>query len=88
MANNLMQVVDIFVLVITIILILHALMSFAPLEPWHPVRRTLADIAEPIIRPFRNLIPAVGMFDFSIMVALIVIRVLGELLKVMINAAF
>lgn len=88
MANNLIQIVDIFVLVITIILILHALMSFAPLEPWHPVRRTLADIAEPIIRPFRNLIPAVGMFDFSIMVALIVIRVLGELLKVMINAAF
>jgi uncharacterized protein YggT (Ycf19 family) len=30
----------------------------------------------------------VGMFDFSIMVALIVIRVLGELVKVMINAAF
>ena len=88
MANTLIQIVDLIVLIITIILILHALMSFAPLEPWHPVRRTLAEIAEPIIRPFRNLIPPVGMFDLSIMVALIVIRILGELVKVMIRAAF
>jgi len=73
---------------ISIVLILHALMSFAPIEPWHPVRRFLDQIAEPIIRPFRGLIPPVGMFDFSIMVAIIVIQILGELVKVMIRSAF
>lgn len=88
MATSLSLIVDVVVQVTTIILILHALMSFAPLEPWHPVRRTLADIAEPIIRPFRNLIPPVGMFDFSIMVALIVIQLAGQLLKIMIRSAF
>jgi YggT family protein len=87
-ATSLSLIVDVVVQVTTIILILHALMSFAPLEPWHPVRRTLADIAEPIIRPFRNLIPPVGMFDFSIMVALIVIQLAGQLLKIMIRSAF
>ncbi|MBF8281618.1 MAG: hypothetical protein HW378_533 [Anaerolineales bacterium] len=77
-----------FVNLLSIVLILHALMSFAPIEPWHPVRRFLDQIAEPIIRPFRGLIPPVGMFDFSIMVAIIVIQILGELVKVMIRSAF
>jgi YggT family protein len=87
-AVGLITIIDIIVYTITIVLILHALMSFAPLEPWHPVRRTLAQIAEPIVQPFRNLIPPVGMFDFSIMVALIVIQILGELIKVLVRAAF
>jgi YggT family protein len=73
---------------VSIVLILHALMSFMPIEPWHPVRRFLDQIAEPIIRPFRGLIPPMGMFDFSIMVAIIVIQILGELVKVMIRSAF
>ena len=77
-----------FVNLISIVLILHALMSFAPIEPWHPVRRFLDQIAEPIIRPFRGLIPPVGMFDFSVMVAIIVIQILGELVKIMIRSAF
>jgi YggT family protein len=87
-AASLSIIVDIVVYTVTIVLILHALMSFAPLDPWHPVRRTLAQIAEPIVQPFRNLIPPVGMFDFSIMVALIVVQIAGELLKVLIRAAF
>jgi YggT family protein len=77
-----------FVNLVSIVLILHALMSFAPIDPWHPVRRFLDQIAEPIIRPFRGLIPPVGMFDFSIMVAIIVIQILGELVKIMIRSAF
>ncbi|MBP7693233.1 MAG: YggT family protein [Anaerolineales bacterium] len=88
MAAGLSTVVDGVVMALSLILVGHALMSFAPLDPWHPVRRTLAQLAEPIVQPFRNLIPPVGMFDFSIMVALIVIQVAGELIKVMLRAAF
>ncbi len=88
MERSLISIIDIIVSTVSIILILHALMSFAPLDPYHPVRRTLAQVAEPIVRPFRNLIPPVGMFDFSILVALIVIQIGGELLKAMIRSAF
>ena len=88
MANYLGQLVDIVVYVITLILILQAVMSFAPIEPWHPVRRFLDQVTEPILRPFRNMIPPTGMFDFSIMLALIVIQILGYILKQMIYAAF
>ena len=88
METSLLALVTMFVNLLSIVLILHALMSFAPIDPWHPVRRFLDQIAEPIIRPFRGLIPPVGMFDFSIMVAIIVIQILGELVKVMIRSAF
>lgn len=88
MAAYLISLVNFVVLILSIVLILHALMSFAPLEPWHPARRFLAQLAEPIVRPFRNLIPPVGMFDFSIMVALIVIQLLGRVLVVLISSAF
>ncbi|MBL8057894.1 MAG: YggT family protein [Anaerolineales bacterium] len=88
MAESLSAIIDITVNVLTIILFLHALMSFAPLDPWHPVRRTLAQIAEPLIQPFRNLIPPVGMFDLSIMIAMFAIQAAGVLLKIMIAAAF
>ncbi len=88
METSLLALVTMLVNLVSIVLILHALMSFMPIEPWHPVRRFLDQIAEPIIRPFRGLIPPVGMFDFSIMVAIIVIQILGELVKVMIRSAF
>lgn len=87
MAGYLSGIVNLVVNIISVILILHALMSFI-LEPWHPARRFLSQLADPILRPFRGLIPPVGMFDFSIMVALIVIQILGQLLIVLIQSAF
>ena len=88
METSLLALVTMLVNLVSIVLILHALMSFMPIEPWHPVHRFLDQIAEPIIRPFHGLIPPMGMFDFSIMVAIIVIQILGELVKVMIRSAF
>lgn len=88
MAATLIGTVNLIVTIITWILILDALISFAPIEPWHPVRRTLDRLAEPFIRPFRNLIPPVGMFDLSIMVALIVVQIAGQVIILLIGAAF
>lgn len=80
--------VDMVVNTIVILLVVNALLSFAPLDPWHPVRRVMAQLTDPIVQPFRNLIPPAGMFDFSPLVALIAFRLLGELLKVLIISAF
>jgi YggT family protein len=87
-ASYLIFLVKLVGYVITIVLILNALISFAPLEPWHPVRRTLNNLAEPLIRPFRRLIPPAGMFDFSIMVALIAYQLAGQIIILLIQSAF
>jgi YggT family protein len=85
--SYLVGLVDLVVTLVTVLLILNVLASFV-LDPFHPARRFLNQLAEPLLRPFRGLLPPAGMFDFTIMIALIVIRVLGELLKLLIRSSF
>jgi YggT family protein len=80
--------IDIVVRLLTILLVIYALMSFAPLEPWHPARRFLDRLVQPILQPFRNVMPPMGMFDLSVMIAIITIQIAGYILKIMVQAAF
>jgi YggT family protein len=82
----LVAVIQLVVTLVSLLLIANALISFAPLEPWHPVRRTLNQLAEPILRPFRNILPPTGAIDFSPMLALIVIQILGQILIALVRA--
>jgi YggT family protein len=86
--SYLVSLISVVVTIITILLILDALISFAPLEPWHPVRRTLDQLAGPIVRPFRNILPPMGMMDFSPMIALIVIQIVGQILIALVRSVF
>jgi YggT family protein len=86
--SYLIGLVNLIVTLVTVLIIANSLISFLNLEPWHPVRRTLNQMTEPILRPFRNVLPPVGMFDLSPLIALIVIQVLGQLVVLIIQAAF
>jgi YggT family protein len=62
-----------------IILIIRALMSwfpYSPDSPLNPVRRVAITVTEPVLAPFRRLIPPVGGFDLSFLVAFIVCEVI------------
>jgi len=87
-ASYLTQLISLVVTIITVVLILNALISFMPLEPWHPVKRFLNQLAEPIVRPFRNILPPTGMIDFTPMIALIVVQIIGQMLVVLVRSAF
>jgi YggT family protein len=45
-----------------------------------PVGRLLRDLTEPIIAPIRQVMPSLGMFDLSPIVALLLIRLIGQLI--------
>ncbi len=86
MQSYLVSLIGLVVTLVSLLLIANALISFAPLEPWHPVRRTLNQLAEPILRPFRNILPPTGAIDFSPMLALIVIQILGQILVALVRS--
>ncbi len=59
-----------------VILVLRAVLSWFPVRPGSglgTVNHWLFVLTEPVVRPFRRVIPAVGIFDISYMVALLVV---------------
>jgi YggT family protein len=62
-----------------LIMIIRAVFSYfpySPESPLNPVRRFVVAVTEPVLVPFRRIIPPVGMFDLSFLVAIIVIEII------------
>ncbi len=73
--NFLVDLGEIYLLV----LIVRAVLSWFPYSsdsPLNPVRSVIFTITEPVLAPFRRLIPPIGMFDMSFLVAIVVIQVI------------
>lgn len=64
-----------------VILFVRAILSwfpFNPSSPLNPVRRVVFAITEPVLAPFRRIIPPVGMIDISFIVAIIVVQLIVQ----------
>jgi YggT family protein len=55
------------------------LLTWLPIAPWHPAVRMLDRITEPVLAPFRRLIPPMGGFDLSPAVAIVVLTILARI---------
>lgn len=63
-----------FVLLLYIVLVLvRVVISFVGADSYHPIVPLVMQLTEPVMKPFRRLIPNVGGLDFSPMVVLLVI---------------
>ena len=71
--------------VYVIILVLRAVFSWFPYSPdssFNGVRKAIELVTEPLIRPLRRIIPPVGMFDISFLVALILVEVIVDVVLI------
>ena len=62
-----------------LVLFARAVLSWFPYSPDSPlngVRKVVFALTEPVLAPFRRLIPPVGMIDVSFLVAFIVVEVI------------
>lgn len=87
MASALTSTINIVANIITLVIFINALLSFAPIDPWHPVRRFFRELSDPIVDPIRRIMPQTGMIDLSPMVALFAIQILAQVLIAIVNAA-
>jgi len=62
-----------------VLVIISVILSYV-MDRFHPVRRWVDSIVEPMLMPIRRVIPLVGMMDFSPLVLLILIRVISNLI--------
>lgn len=62
-----------------LLVILKIILSYF-MDPYHPVRRTLDNIVEPLLAPIRRVVPLVGMFDFSPLILIILVQILSSVL--------
>ena len=79
--SDLASFVNLVVTVLSFAIIGRALLSWFDPGMQTPVGRFLRDITEPIIAPIRQVVPSLGMFDISPIIALLLLRLIGTLIN-------
>ncbi len=74
----LIQIIGALSQLLVLLVILSAILSFF-MDPYHPVRRGVDNIVQPMLNPIRRIVPLVGMFDFSPIILIILIQVVSNL---------
>lgn len=75
----LIQIIGVVAQILVLLVIASAILSFF-MDPYHPVRRGVDNIVQPMLNPIRRVVPLVGMFDFSPLILIILIQVVSNLL--------
>jgi YggT family protein len=76
---QIIQVVNMVFEVLTWLVIGRCVLSFIRHNPSQPIIRFIYDVTEPIMAPFRRLIPATSGIDFSPIVAVLAITMVQKL---------
>ena len=75
----LIQIIDVVAQILVLLVIISAILSFF-MDPYHPIRRGVDNIVQPMLEPIRRVVPLVGMFDFSPLILIILIQLVSNLL--------
>jgi YggT family protein len=74
------DLINLIVQIYAFLFIARALLSFTGIDPYHPAAQFLYRLTEPVLAPIRRVLPPAGMMDFSPMVAMLLVIVVGQIL--------
>ena len=69
-----------FARLLMLVVVVDVVLSYF-MAPYHPVRRTLDRIVQPMLRPIQRVIKPVGGMDFSPVVLVIVIGLVDQIVN-------
>jgi YggT family protein len=81
-------VVDILIIIVNtvqqilVILVIASVILSYFMDPYHPVRRGVDNIVQPLLDPIRRVVPLVGMLDFSPLILILLLQLIGRFLVV------
>ena len=76
LSNAVLVFAGVFLQALSLLILVRVLLSWFPIDLRNPIVRLLFEVTEPILAPFRKVIPKIGMFDLSPLAALLVIQFL------------
>jgi YggT family protein len=76
----LIQLISAIQFILVLMVLVSVILSYF-MDPYHPVRRFLDSIVEPMLAPIRRIVPLVGMLDFSPLILIVLIQLIGNLLR-------
>lgn len=78
-------IIETIVTVFTLTVIVYTLLRFF-LNPFHPILNALGQVFEPLLAPIRARIPPMGGFDFSPLILIIGLQILGMILTALLRS--
>ena len=87
MVGIIVNLIDLISQVAFLVVLAYIFMGYF-LDPYHPLRRSLGRLVEPLLTPIRRFVPPVGMFDFSPLILIIFIQIVGQVLIRLLIAVF
>ncbi len=79
MVGLFIQLIGAIQFILVLMILVSVILSYF-MDPYHPLRRFLDSIVEPMLAPIRRIVPLVGMLDFSPLILIVLIQVIGNLL--------
>jgi YggT family protein len=73
-SNQIVQIIDIIFEVLVWMIIARCVLSFVRHDPRQPVVRFIYDVTEPVMAPFRKIIPSTGGLDFSPIITVLAVE--------------
>ena len=64
---------------LVILVIISVILSYF-MDPYHPIRRSIDGVVEPMLGPIRRVVPPLGMIDLSPLILIILIQVLANII--------
>jgi YggT family protein len=62
------------------VILARVLMSWVNVDPYSPLARVIFDLTEPVLAPVRNLLPPAAGLDFSPIIVLVLLQIVGSML--------
>ena len=79
MILNIITIINIVAQLLVLLVFVSVILSYF-MDPYHPIRRGVDNIVEPMLSPLRRVIPTVGMLDFSPLVLILLIQLIKSLI--------
>lgn len=77
--NILISLIGILAQLLVLVVIISVILSYF-MDPYHPLRRALDSIVNPMLAPIRRIVPPIGGLDFSPLILIILIQILSNII--------